>query len=139
MEVWFYANSSAACSYAKELPAAADKGLPISFRQLYQWNTKTFREAHRVPMVQSPAGGPTGKLVKVGKIRDWEWPAAELRRIDGLQPRTRSNLWITIEPGHTIRVYDEDEDLIQRFVAAQYGAIEWEAEGHEVHVARQGT
>lgn len=125
VEVWYYPNSFPGCSYAKELPAAADKGVPITFRQLHEWNTKSFREAHRVPMVQNPAGAPTGELIKVGKFRDWEW-SVELRHLDAPQKRWQFNLWITVEPGHTIRIYDEEKDLVERYVAVEYGPINWE-------------
>jgi uncharacterized LabA/DUF88 family protein len=128
VEVWYHRNS-----VAEELHGSADFGREIRFRQLYEWNTQTFKDTHRVPMVQSPGGGTAGKLVRAGKIRDWGW-AAQLYQLEPPQNVTQFSLWIDFAPGHTIRVYDRDENLVERYVAVQYGPIVWEFTGTEIRV-----
>src|ERR1700730_10139360 len=44
VDVWFHRSS-----YSEDLVAAADGGYPLRFRDLYNCNTESFREAHRIP------------------------------------------------------------------------------------------
>jgi hypothetical protein len=37
------------------------------------------------------------------------------------------------------RIAHEDENLVERYVEAQYGLIEWEARGEEIRVAGAGA
>jgi uncharacterized LabA/DUF88 family protein len=130
VEVWYHASS-----FAQGLPAAADRGVELRFRNLYEWNAAAFKETHRVPMVQSPGGGTAGKLLRAGKIRDWGW-GAQLYRLETPQQVTQFSLWIDIAVGRTIRVYDRDENLVQRYVTVQYGPIDWEFLGEEVRIGK---
>jgi uncharacterized LabA/DUF88 family protein len=130
VEVWYHASS-----FAQGLPAAADRGVELRFRNLYEWNAAAFKETHRVPMVQSPGGGTAGKLLRAGKFRDWGW-AAQLYRWETPQQVTQFSLWIDVAVGRTIRVYDREENLVERYVAVQYGPIDWEFLGEEVRIAK---
>jgi uncharacterized LabA/DUF88 family protein len=131
VEVWYHRNS-----IAEELHGAADFGREIRFRQLYEWNTTAFKETHRVPMVQTPGGGPAGKLLRAGKIRDWGW-SAQLYWLETAQQVPQFSLWIDVPVGRTIRVYDRDENLVERYVAVQYGPIDWEFVVEEARIAGQ--
>jgi uncharacterized LabA/DUF88 family protein len=126
VHVWYHRSS-----FAQELPGAADFGHEIRFRQLYEWNTKAFQAAHPIPCEQNPAGAPNGDLLKVGVVNGCD---AELRKHPGAAARDRFSLWITLEPGHTLRIWDGDENLIERYVAVQYAPIEWAGGGKEVRI-----
>ena len=38
--------------------------------------------------------------------------------------------------GYTVRIYDEDLNLVERYVATQYAPIEWEYRADEVRSTR---
>ncbi len=126
VDVWYHANS-----FAQELPGAADYGHEIRFRQLYSWNTKTFQEAHRIPREYEHAGSAYGDLVKIVLVAGHP---VELRRHELGPGHEMLSLWITIAPGDTLRIVDEDEKLIDRYVATQHAPIAWEANAEDVRV-----
>jgi uncharacterized LabA/DUF88 family protein len=117
VEVWYHRSS-----IAQDLPGAADFGHEIRLRQFHSWNTEAFRDAHRLPMVYEHAGGPAGELLRTGTV--WEWPV-ELRRLGAPPGDVWFNLWITVAPGDTLRIYDNDQDLVERYVANQFEPIKW--------------
>jgi uncharacterized LabA/DUF88 family protein len=118
VEVWYHPTS-----IARDLPGAADFGRPIGFRQLYDWNKKSFQEAHRLPQAHEPAGTPVGDHLRFGKVGTFP---AELRMIKNPPAKSSYNLWIEMGRGYTVRIYDEDLKLVEHYVATQYGPIEWE-------------
>jgi len=130
VDVWYHRNS-----FAQELPGAADFGHEIRFAQLYSWNSNAFQKAHRIPQEHRPAGGPHGELTRVGSVAGRE---AELRWVELSSGQKQYSLWITVKPGDTLRVWDEDEKLIERYMAAQHAPIEWAAHAGEIRVTSQG-
>jgi uncharacterized LabA/DUF88 family protein len=130
VDVWFDSRSC-----AEELAGAADYGHEIHFRQLNSWNARTFKEAHKIPSEQPQLGEPYGELVKLGLV---EGRKAELRRHQAGTDRQSLTLWVHISPGDMIGVWDTNEDLIERYVAAQYGPIQWGPSG-EARSAGEGT
>lgn len=124
VQVWFHRSS-----IARELPGAADFGHEIRFRQLYEWNGKAFQDAHRIPWEQNPAGAPIGDLIRSGILSGLP---AELRKDPASSARDTFSLWVTIERGHTLRITDCDEALIERYAATQYASIEWNHSGEDV-------
>jgi len=126
VEVWYHRSS-----VARDLPGAADFGREISFRDLHSWNTEAFKEAHRVPNEQWPGGAPYGEMVKVGSV---EGRSVELRRHSGLAGPDQLSLWITLSPGDTICIRDQDETLIEKYVATQHAPIQWEADASELRI-----
>jgi len=129
VEVWYHRSS-----FAQELPGAADFGREIQFGQLHSWNTETFKRSHRIPHEEQPAGAPYGELVRVGSVAGYE---AELRR-HATSTGTHLSFWITAEPGRTICIRDDDENLIERYVAAQHAPIQWEPRTNGVQIAGEG-
>jgi len=130
VDVWYHGSS-----IAQELPGAADFGHAIRFRQMYSWNTKTFQDAHAIPREHEHAGAPTGELVKVGSVLGHH---AELRSLQGAPGGYHLNLWLNVAPGDNIRIYEGDENLIERYVAVQYCPIAWEANADDVRVTGAG-
>jgi uncharacterized LabA/DUF88 family protein len=130
VDVWYHQSS-----FAQELPGAADYGHSISFRQLYGWTTKSFQKSHRIPRDYQPAGAPVGEIMKVGSIAGHP---VELRSVQGAPSAEHLSLWIEVEPGNTIRVWDADADQIERFATVQYGPITWEANASEIRVTGGG-
>ena len=122
VEVWYHRSS-----VAEDLPGAADFGRELKFRQLHSWNTKSFQKDYRLPSECEPAGGPVGELLRVGSVMGYP---AELRR----HHHKSIDLWVTTEPGSTLRISDEDENLIERYVAIQYASIQWEHNAEEIRV-----
>jgi uncharacterized LabA/DUF88 family protein len=127
VDVWYDRSSIAA-----DLPAAADFGVAIRFRTLYDWNSDGFRNAHRIPDEERQSFPRLGDLVKTGSLRGYD---VELYRYDRDGRPALLTLWITIEPGDSIHISDEDEGLIERYVEAQYGPIEWKYNAGEIHVS----
>jgi uncharacterized LabA/DUF88 family protein len=125
VEVWYDRTS-----IAQDLPGAADFGREIRFAELYSWNTKAFREAHGIPHVASYGGDPSGTFLKSGTLSGQPMQLHTAVGTHGpfyllwilVEPRTRS--WTLIQ--------DTDFDLIQRFVATQYGASEWEWNAEDI-------
>jgi uncharacterized LabA/DUF88 family protein len=130
VEVWYHRSS-----IAQELPGAADFGRELRFRQLYSSNTEAFKDAYRIPREDRHAGAPYGELVELGSVAGRD---AELRRHQ-VNASTTFSFWITIEPGDTLRIRDDDEKLIERYVAIQHAPIQWELRGDEVRIAGSGT
>jgi uncharacterized LabA/DUF88 family protein len=128
VEVWYHPTS-----IARDLPGAADFGRPIGFRQLYDWNKKSFQEAHRLPQAHQPGGVPVGDSLRFGKVGTFP---AELRLIKNPPEKSYYNLWIEMSRGYTVRIYDEDLNLVERYVATQYAPIEWEYRADEVRSTR---
>ena len=118
VEVWYHPGS-----FAQELPDAADFGRPIQFTHLHSWNTDRFKKQHRIPREDVHAGAPYGDLVKSGSVAGH---GAELRRHQLNPAGTTFSLWITLEPGDTLCIRDDDENLIERYVAVQHAPIKWE-------------
>jgi uncharacterized LabA/DUF88 family protein len=117
VDVWYHRNS-----FSKELPGAADFGHELRLRQLYSWNMHPFKETHHIPSEYEHAGAPYGDLVKVGSVAG---SPIELRSHQ-LNPTGHTfSLWITVALGDTLRIVDENEKLIERYVAAQHAPIEW--------------
>ena len=126
VHVWYHRSS-----IAPDLPGAADFGHAIRFRQMYSWNTRTFKDAHAIPRDHEHAGGPTGELVKVGSVLGH---GAELRSLQGTPNGYHLNLWLNVAPGDYTRIYEGDENLIERYVAVQYGPVMWEASANDIRV-----
>lgn len=125
VEVWYHRTS-----IALDLPGAADFGREIRFRQLYSWNTQVFRDAHRIPREDPHMGDPYGELVKVGSVSG---RGAELRRHPVPGRPDQLSFWITLAPGDMLCIRDEDEKLIERYVAIQHGPIEWQYRAEDIH------
>jgi uncharacterized LabA/DUF88 family protein len=119
VEVWYHPDG-----FAEELPGAADFGHSLRFSELHSWNTKGFKATHRIPREDPRNGEAYGHLVRVGSV--WGNPA-ELRRyaVPSAPAGETFCLWITNEPGWFQCVWDDDRDLIERYVGVQYGPIEW--------------
>lgn len=121
VEVWYHSSS-----IARDLPGAADFGRQLRFRQLYEWNTQLFQKAHHVPGDHRQAGNRGGSLVRVGAIGNYK---VELYRLPMPQPHAdRFMLWIDAYEYESILVWDEDRDLLERYVAVQYAPVEWKPE-----------
>jgi len=131
VDVWYHRNS-----FAQELPGAADFGHELRLQQLHSWNTKAFKEAHRIPREYAHAGAPYGELVKVGLVAGCP---VELCRHDLGASRETFSLWITVEPGDTLKVMDDDAKLIERYVATQHAPIAWEASADDIRVTGAGS
>jgi hypothetical protein len=52
--------------------------------------------------------------------------------------RRRYTPWITVAPGDTMRVWDEDVKLIEHYMKIQHTPIEWEANKDELRVTAEG-
>jgi len=127
VDVWYHRNS-----FSQELPGAADFGHELRLRQLHSWNMPAFQEAHRIPREYEHAGGPYGDLVKVGSVAG---RPLELRRHQ-LNPTGHTfSLWITVAVGDTVKITDNDDTLIERYVTAQHAPIQWEYSADEIRVA----
>ncbi len=129
VDVWYHRNS-----FAQELPGAADFGHEIRLRQLHSWNTEAFQQAYRLPREYEHAGAPGGELIRTGSVAA---RPAELRYLEISPGRNQFNLWIVVSPGDTLRIYDEDEKLLERYVATQYGPIQWQHSADGIRVTGQ--
>jgi uncharacterized LabA/DUF88 family protein len=128
VDVWYHRNS-----FSQELPGAADFGHELRFRQLHSWNMPAFKAAHRIPGEYPHAGSPYGDLVKVGSVAGH---SIELRRHQ-LNAGHTFSLWIIVGIGDTVKITDDDDTLIERYVAAQHAPIQWEYSADEIRVAGQ--
>jgi uncharacterized LabA/DUF88 family protein len=125
VEVWYHRSS-----IAEDLPGAADFGRELRLRQLHSWNTEAFQRAYQLPQAYEHAGAPVGELVRVGSIAGYP---VELRRLE-TSSGTLFNVWITVGPGDTLRIYDANENLLERYVESQHGPIEWKVAAEELRV-----
>jgi hypothetical protein len=73
-------------------------------------------------------------LVKVGSVAG---RPLELRRHE-LNPTGQTfSLWITVAVGDTVKITDDDDTLIERYVAAQHAPIAWQAGADEIGITDQ--
>lgn len=129
VHVWYHGSS-----FAQELPAAADFGREIRFRDLYSWNTESFQDSHRIPHDAENIGHHQGPPVKIGSAAGC---AVDIHQTETLAG-PMFHLWVDLGKGRSRTISDPDLSLIERYVAAQYGvSIEWEASGDEIHVTGQ--
>ncbi|HEX9223649.1 MAG TPA: NYN domain-containing protein [Candidatus Acidoferrales bacterium] len=128
VEIWYHHTS-----VAQDLPGAADFGHPIRFRQLYDWNTQTFKDAHHVPRHHEQGGDHAGGTpLKLGTVAGCK---AELYQWQS----PLFHLWIYADRFRSIVIADENLELLERYVAAQYAPIQWEFRGDEVRIANAGA
>ena len=127
VEVWYHHSSVAA-----ELPGAADFGRQLRFRQLYSWNTESFKQKHRIPGERGTnrASVRSGQLIRTGSLYDGQWAVELYRWYHAEQAQFR--LWIHTGEWESIVVDDEDPDLIERYVNAQYAQLKWERDEQEI-------
>jgi uncharacterized LabA/DUF88 family protein len=120
VEVWYHSSS-----IAQGLPAAADKGVELRFRQLYSWSTESFQRKHRIPNDERRGGNARwGQLIRSGSLINWNWEVELYKSTQG--ERTEFHLWVNFGRHESIFITDEDADLIDRYVQAQYCPINWE-------------
>jgi uncharacterized LabA/DUF88 family protein len=131
VHVWYHRSS-----FAQELPGAADFGYEIRFRDLYEWNSQSFKDSHHIPSEHWQAGDRGGLLVGVGSIGGWR---VELREHRNPAERSWFYLWIDTGRLDSLVVRDPDVELLERYVAVQFGPVNWEAKGEEIRVVGGGA
>lgn len=124
VEVWYHRSS-----IARELPGAADFGREVRFRQLHSWNTESFQRKYRIPQEDRQAGDRWGQLLKAGSIAGSK---VELYSVQTHGGGERFLLWIGTGGWDSVVISDEDSGLIERYVAVQYGSVEWDLVRREV-------
>lgn len=124
VNVWYHRNS-----FAQELPGAADFGYEIRFRDLYEWSTPAFKSSHRIPNQHRQDGDRPGQLLKMGAIADCPVEVYRHRNasVGTAEEKTWFTLWIGAGRYDSPVIQDEDLVLIEQYVAAQYGPIDWDA------------
>jgi len=97
---------------------------------------EAFQQAHRIPKEERRGGDRWGQLVKTGSLVGCH---VELYKTQSHSGETRFYLWIPLRELESNMVYDEDSELIERYVTVQHGPIQWEANADDVRVTGAGS
>jgi hypothetical protein len=74
--------------------------------------------------------------VRTGSLADCQ---VELHKTESHTGETTFYLWIILREWESNVVFDEDLELIERYVTVQYGPIAWEANADDVRVIGAGS
>jgi uncharacterized LabA/DUF88 family protein len=105
-------------SASKDLYEAADYGIPLNWRDLYNWSSDSFKAAYRLPDVTANAGQiATSTAIKSGTVRDS--PVHIIRSGD------RFVMVVYRWNDRSLMLTHADQLVLERFFALNYVPIDW--------------